>query len=279
MSFEKIQCHIKVTSIDVDAVTLLAQETGLSKQKIKIAMQKGAVWLTQGKQTLRLRRAKKALKIGNELDLYYNQQVLDEAVTPAEMLFDEGEYSLWYKPYGMRSQGSKWSDHTTIDRYVALNCQPQRSAYLIHRLDRAATGLMLIGHTKNATRAIANMFETRNLTKYYQVIVHGKFPTGTVSINTDVDNKPALSHATLIEYQAQLNQSLVSVKIESGRKHQIRIHMASLGYSVVGDRLHGKADEQSPNLKLTSCYFEFTCPLTHSVKVFELPQHLQPSFE
>ncbi|NKF49851.1 RNA pseudouridine synthase [Shewanella sp. WXL01] len=278
MTQSKIECHIKVSQPDQDAVSLLAEQTKLSKQVIKNAMQKGAVWLTRGKQTSRLRRAKKALAVGNELHLYYNAHILAEQVTPAKMLFDEGQYSLWYKPYGMRCQGSKWSDHTTIDRFVELNATPQRSAYLIHRLDRAATGLIILGHTKQATRDIAKMFETRNLSKHYQVIVNGRFPDDEVTINTDVDNKPALSRARRLQYNSELDQSLVQVKIESGRKHQIRIHMASLGHSVVGDRLHGDADETSPDLKLTSCYFEFICPVSNERKVFELPEQYRPTF-
>lgn len=59
MTEQKFECHIKVADTHDDAITLLAAHTHLSKQKIKQAMQKGAVWLTRGKYTQRLRRAKK----------------------------------------------------------------------------------------------------------------------------------------------------------------------------------------------------------------------------
>ncbi|MGS0690682.1 pseudouridine synthase family protein [Shewanella sp. 0m-8] len=279
MSPLKIETHIKVQSSEIDAATLLAEDTGLSKQIIKQAMQKGAVWHSHGKQTNRLRRAKKALKVGDQIHLYYNQAVLDEKVNDAELLFDEGQYSIWYKPFGMRCQGSKWSDHTTINRFAETHLEPARSAYIIHRLDLAATGLIVLGHSKKVTAAIANLFETRALDKFYQVIVEGKFPDGKVTIDTDVDNKSALSHAHRLEYNSELNQSKVQVKIESGRKHQIRIHMASIGHPVVGDRQHGNGSELTPNLQLTSCHLSFTCPMSAEHKVFELPQSYRPEFQ
>jgi len=82
-----------------------------------------------------------------------------------------------------------------------------------------------------------------------------------------------------VEYNAALEQSKVRVKIASGRKHQIRIHMASLGHSVVGDRLHGNADSDAPDLKLCCCEFAFICPITQQAVHFNLPETLRPQFE
>ncbi|QFU21972.1 RNA pseudouridine synthase [Shewanella eurypsychrophilus] len=274
-----LESHLTVNNLELDAASLLAAETALSKQQIKQAMNKGAVWLTRGKQTQRLRRAKRALKLGDELHLYYNQDVLDHTVDAAELIFDGGQYSIWYKPYGMLCQGSKWGDHTTINRYAETHLTPDRPAFIIHRLDRAATGLVLIGHSKKTTAALARLFEIRELEKYYQVIVEGQFNSGiqdTLTLETDVDGKTARSHASLLAFDEQKNHSLVQVKIESGRKHQIRIHMASTGHPVVGDRLHGIAKEGEVNLQLTSCYLKFICPMTGEIKEFTLPDRLKP---
>ncbi|MEI6859206.1 MAG: RNA pseudouridine synthase [Shewanella sp.] len=271
--------HLTINTLALDAASLLAAETALSKQQIKQAMNKGAVWLTRGKQTHRLRRTKRVLKLGDELHLYYNQQVLDHKVNAAELIFDGGQYSIWYKPYGMLCQGSKWGDHTTINRYAETHLSPDRPAFIIHRLDRAATGLILIGHSRKTTAALAKLFELRQIDKYYQVIVKGKFNSGmhkSVTIETDVDGKAARSHATFLAFDEDKKRSLVQVKIESGRKHQIRIHMASVEHPVIGDRLHGVAKEDEINLQLTSCYLRFTCPITSELKEFELPPRLRP---
>ncbi|MGY8793758.1 MAG: RNA pseudouridine synthase, partial [Woeseiales bacterium] len=65
----RVETHIPIVSSDDNAVDLLHVETGHSKQRIKQAMSKGAVWLTRGKQTQRLRRAKRRLQAGDELHL------------------------------------------------------------------------------------------------------------------------------------------------------------------------------------------------------------------
>jgi len=278
MIVDKTEYHLDITEPRTDAINLLAQTSGLSKQVLKDAMQKGAIWHSHNRQTNRIRRATKSLQAGDKLHLYYNPYILNEQVIPAELLFDQGKYSIWYKPYGMRCQGSKWGDHTTINRYAELHLQPQRNAFIIHRLDRAATGLLVLGHSKKITAAIAKLFETHELEKYYQVLVKGEFPSQPISIESPVDNKPARSHMTRLAYHARLNQSKVQVKIDTGRKHQIRVHMASLGHPVVGDRLYGNAASDAPNLALTSCFFRFTCPLSGKLTSFELPENYRPAF-
>ena len=86
-----IECHIDIIHPNLDAVTLLSQQSGLSKQVIKQAMQKGAVWHTHGKQVNRLRRAKKALSVGDKIHLYYNSHILAEVPAAAQLMFDQGE--------------------------------------------------------------------------------------------------------------------------------------------------------------------------------------------
>ena len=151
------QYHLTVTDASVSAVELLAAESGLSKQQIKQIMHKGAVWRSRGKQAQRIRRAKSKLNVGDELSLYLDAKVLAEVPAEPQLLADEGAYSVWYKPYGMRSQGSKWGDHCALYRWVELNLQPQRPAFLVHRLDRAATGLILIAHEKKAAAALVRV--------------------------------------------------------------------------------------------------------------------------
>ena len=68
-------------------------------------MTKGAVWLTRGRNTQRLRRASRALREGDEIHLYYDTKILGEEPVAPSLVADMGGYSVWYKPYGLRSQG------------------------------------------------------------------------------------------------------------------------------------------------------------------------------
>jgi tRNA pseudouridine32 synthase/23S rRNA pseudouridine746 synthase len=99
-----IESHVTVETPDVNAVDLLQQATGLSKQRIKRAMTQGAVWVTRGSNTQRLRRAKRSLRAGDEVHLYYDAEILAESPAEPTLIADVGGYSVWNKPYGLRSQ-------------------------------------------------------------------------------------------------------------------------------------------------------------------------------
>ncbi len=215
------------------ALEALSSITALSRSQIKEAMQKGAVWYQRGKQTQRIRRKDRRLKAGDSIYLYHNPDVLAQPCPAAVLLADEVDFSVWYKPSGMLSQGSKWSDHCTINRWAETHLRPNRPAFIVNRLDRAAQGLMLIAHTKSMARYLSKLFETHAIYKAYVAKVQG---SGLLeqTCNAPVEERTAVSHLYPIASNAK--QSLVKVEIETGRKHQIRIHLASLGYPIVGDR-------------------------------------------
>ena len=275
--FEK---HIVIDETSSLAVDALAEATGLSKQCMKHAMKKGAVWVTpasesnkpeEEKNARRLRRAKKTLQPGDTLHLYYDEKILAEKPAEPELIADEGRYSVWYKTYGLRSQGSKWSDHRTIYRWVETHLEPERPAFSVHRLDRAATGLMIIAHKKSTAVELSRMFAKREIEKRYRVIVNGKFPDAPqpFTMTQDIDGRAAVSHATMLEYDEVLDQSLLEVNIESGRKHQIRRHLSEAGYPVVGDRLYGNTSDdggEKEDLQLTACYLAFNVPGSGAVE-------------
>lgn len=273
----KQEHHIAITESGRTALDWLASHTKLSKQRIKQTMDKGAVWLTHGKHTQRLRRAKRTLSEGDTLHLYYDETVLQQLVAEPLMIADEGTYSVWYKPCGMLSQGSKWSDHCTINRWVEKHLTPQRPAFIVHRLDRAATGLILIAHSKQATQALSACFENRVMDKRYRAIVHGDCSRRQQpeTITDEIDGRRACSHVRCLEYHTESDRSLLEIQIETGRKHQIRRHLAGIGHPIEGDRLYGVGDEKN-DLQLTACSLAFRCPLTGQERQYLLPHKLTP---
>ena len=266
--------HIRITPRDAGRrpAQLLAEASGLSQAAVKDAMHKGAGWLTRGAHTRRLRRQKTLLREGDELHLYHDPQVLAQQAPQAQLLVDEGDYSVWVKPAGMRSQGSKWGDHTTLTRWCELHLEPQRPAFLVHRLDRAASGLMLVAHGKSMARQLAALFEQRQVAKRYRVLVEGKFPLRPLErvFDTPLDEKPSRSSAQRLAFDAASGRSLLEVQIETGRKHQIRRHLACAGFPVVGDRLYGgKAWDE--DLRLAAVSLSFMQPGSGEPKTYELP--------
>lgn len=273
-----IEKHITITHDLGTAVDWLADHCALSRGRIKKVMQCGAVWLTRAgtseANTQRLRRAKSVLKAGDELHLYYNPSIIDAPVPTAQLIADEGDYSVWFKPAGMYTQGTKWGDHHTIVRWAEQHLQPERSAKIVHRLDRATTGLVLLAHSKKAAGLLSQMFQQRQVTKHYQAVVYGCFgPVGSSrSITDDIDGKAARSDVTVIA--ANDHQSLLNVHIHTGRKHQVRRHLAENGYPIVGDSLH-HTDAPESSLQLQSSVLAFACPLGAGPRDYRAPADLQ----
>jgi 23S rRNA-/tRNA-specific pseudouridylate synthase len=263
LSKDSFETHVLIESPEDRPVDVLQRASGLSKQRIKLAMTQGAVWITRGSNTQRLRRVKRHLQTGDEVHLYYDAKILAEIPPEPSLHADLGGYSVWHKPYGLRSQGSKWGDHCTVARWVERHLQPERPAFTVHRLDRAANGLMLIAHSKTVAAALSGLFQKREVEKRYRALVAGDFSQqpNPIRVEQPLDEKEAVSEFSLQELSADGKQSLVDVRIETGRKHQVRRHLAGLGHPVIGDRLYGTGEEDGVDLQLTAYRLAFQCPV------------------
>ena len=272
-SFKKFEQHLDITHADMSVVEHLATICDLSRSRLKQALQKGAVWISQSAHTRRIRRASKQLEIGDTLHFYYDEKVLSEIPPRPLLIADEEAYSVWYKPYGLRSQGSKWGDHCTINRWVEQNFNPQRPAFIVHRLDRAATGLIIIAHSRQAAAAFSKAFSDRLINKHYQIVVHGCFPDqlDPIKLDSPINGKIAVTYVQRLIYDEALDRSLLRIKIETGRKHQIRIHLSEYGFPVLGDRLYGNANDHC-DLQLTAYELAFECPLSGEMKHYLLDE-------
>lgn len=259
----------------VDALAQMPETAGMSKQHLKTVMQKGAVWLALTPEDLkptRIRRAKKTLAIGNQLFLYYDESVLNEQIAAPQLFKNCGSYSVWNKPKGMRSQGSKWSDHNTINRWIQLNVpeMANQPCLVIHRLDKATDGLMLIAHSHQMANALRQLFEARKIVKIYQAWVVGEFPVEPQTYTTPVNEKSALSTAKRLQYDESRQRSLVEIQIETGRKHQIRQHLTQAGFPIIGDRFFNPNVEHTEDLQLTAVKIELQGDTADLQQVFSL---------
>ena len=277
--------HIIESCLTIDADTcalktsqIMANHTGLSQKKIKDAMQKGAVWLLRGTERKRLRRASKVLQVGDQLHINYNQKLLDQSVVEPLLVHDAQDYSVWFKPYGLACQGSRWGDFASINRWVEINLPklssaPERPVFLVHRLDRATSGLMLLCHTKNAARLFSKVFGSGQIDKRYQAIVHGDFSVLPQDHAIDLLVGGKASQSIFSYVDGRNGYSLVNVRLLTGRKHQIRQHLSALGYPIAGDRLYGNTSNNLIDLQLQSVSLEFICPITQNRNHFMVAQH------
>jgi len=236
-------------------------------------MQNGAVWLSHGSSTKRLRRASKLLHAGEQIHVYYDPHIINSASQVPQLIADEGMYSVWHKPAGMFSQGTRYGDHCTVQRWAEKNLLPQRNAFIVHRLDRDAQGLLLLAHSKLAAAALSKLFQQRLIKKQYLVSVEGDMSDFKLpfDINTPLDGKEAATTILSTKYNQSSNQTELLIDIHTGRKHQIRKHLSSLGFAVVGDKIYGNSvtTNQATSLKLRAFNLRFTCPISNKPKHYE----------
>ena len=235
-------------------------------------MAKGAVWLKKSKhRQRRIRRANIALKPGDRISIYYDSTLLCRIPPPAELINDQKYYSVWLKPAGLLSQGTKYGDHWSLLRQVEQFYRPKRRVYLVHRLDREVSGLILLAHDKIAAAKLSALFQTQHIIKRYEARVSGN-PAKSMSggvIDFDLDGKPAKTEFRIQIYEPAIDTSTVHIVMGSGRKHQIRRHFDMIGHPVMGDPRYGKGNKNSEGLQLVATGLEFICPFSQEKRVFK----------
>ena len=259
--------HLTIDRDGTRALDALATASQLPKSRLKDALNKGAVWLHARGGEQRLRRATKALRRGDRLALYYDAALLKLEPQPAQLIADENTYSVWNKPAGLLAQGTRFGDHCSLLRFCEKYFEPARDCFLVHRLDREAAGLMLIAHTRKAAEAFSKLWQQRDIEKYYRVVVQGKL--GVVGerqiIDTPLDAKPSRTEFCIAAYDTESQRTTLDVKLITGRKHQIRRHLAGVGFPVIGDYRYGSGGEP---LVLRAVALSFRCPFSGREKTF-----------
>jgi len=252
---------------------LLAAQTGLAKARVKECMQKGGVLLCrQGGKFRRARKAKTLLRPGDLVRLAYDPEILNQEPPPPLLIADLVHYSVWDKPAGLLAQGTQFGDHCALLRLAQLAFVPPRETFLVHRLDREASGLMLIAHSKRAAAALSRLFQGHQVVKEYQITVRGVWDRGEQgSITLPLDGKEAITSYRLLGSDPLHTTSRLLVTLKTGRLHQIRRHFALSGFPVMGDPRYGSGNKDRAGLALRAVRLAFRCPLQGKEQEFRLP--------
>jgi len=249
------------------------RHTGLSKTKIKDAMKKGAVLKKTGTgKRKRIRRATAMSQTGDLLEIYYDSNLLSHKPPLGKLIKDFQNYSIWYKPDGLMAQGNNFGDHCSLIRQAEIFFNNKRKIFPVHRLDREASGLMILAHSKDAAKKISRLFQNRKIVKHYNVSVLGNpgAEKKKGEIRIPLDGRESVTEYRVEGYDRENNTSNVHVMIKTGRKHQIRRHFDLAGYPVMGDPMYGKGNKNKEGLQLKAIKLEFRCPYDNEQKIFSL---------
>lgn len=264
---EPVVYQTKITSKDIRALCdVLAELSGLSKSRVKDAMNKGAAWIRRstGKKR-RIRRATAPVHRGDTVWLYYDPHILAQTSLKARCLKDCTDYSIWFKPAGLMSQGSHFGDHCTLIRQAEYEFQPKRPVFLVHRLDREVAGLIILAHQRDAAARLSALLRRNEIEKHYQARVKGDLRHRALRdvIDFPLDGRKAATIYEWREYDETGNFTTVRIQIETGRRHQIRRHFDMIGHPVMGDPRYGRGNSCAAGLQLVAYALGFDCPFGH----------------
>lgn len=216
----------------------LSLKLSLSKRAAKNLLDDRAVWVNRRCVWM----AHHVLKQGDTVEVPAKQakSTVPMPVAKIRVLLEDEHYLVVDKPSGMLAIGEGSAEDV-------LREQTQIPALkAVHRLDRDTTGCLLFAKSVAAFDAAVALFKTRRVSKIYQTIVFGKFDRTASTVDQQLDGERAVSH---IQREAvSPDASFLKVKIETGRTHQIRRHLAAIRHPVLGDREHGVKFARDPRL-------------------------------
>ena len=194
------------------------------------------------------------IKISDNIDIHTNDEIkiyiLDEYLYPSskklDIIFEDENILVINKPSGIEVEGNN-SLTTLCKEYVGSFVKP------CHRLDRNTTGLVLFAKNIEALEILLDKFKKREIDKYYKATVYGILPKKQDILESYLfkDTKKSLVYISdtpkkgyqkiitsykVINEDKTNNTSILDIKLETGRTHQIRAHLAHIGFPIIGDR-------------------------------------------
>lgn len=214
---------------------------------------------------------------------------------PLDIVFEDESLLVVNKPKGMVVHPAAGNYEGTLVNALLYHCRDSLSGIngvlrpgIVHRIDKNTSGLLIVAKTDFAHKGLAQQIKEHSFTREYEAVVCGRFkePEGTVNAPigrhpvdrkkmcvTEKNSRNAVTHYRVIEELG--GYSHISCRLETGRTHQIRVHMAYIGHPVAGDDVYGKPLKEFEGQCLHAKKIGFIHPVTGDYMEFDsrLPEY------
>jgi 23S rRNA pseudouridine1911/1915/1917 synthase len=275
--------------LDKALVVLLEEATRSHVQKL---IEGGEVLINQKQITDKNYR----IAPGDQIEIRYGEPVALSAKPediPLQIRYEDEDLLVIEKPKGMVVHPAPGNPDGTLVNAVLFHCRDRLSSIngvirpgIVHRIDKDTSGLLMIAKNDNAHKSLADQLANHTITRRYQAIVYnlpsadagtvdgpiGRDPKNRLRMAvTPVNSKPAVTHYRVLERFDRF--ALIEAQLETGRTHQIRVHMAYIGHPLLGDLVYGpkKPAMDIKGQLLHAKTLGFTHPSTGEYMEFESP--------
>ncbi len=269
------------------------REEDLSRSYLQKLLKEGGV-LVNGKAV----KSNYKVYSGDQIQLHVPEAVEPEILAEPmdlDILYEDSDIILINKPKGMVVHPAAGHYSGTLVNGLMDHCRGDLSGIngvmrpgIVHRIDMDTTGVLIVCKNDRAHNAIAEQLKVHSITRKYYAIVHGRIKEDTGTVNAPIGRHPtdrkkmsinekngkeAVTHYRVLQRFDRF--TYVECQLETGRTHQIRVHMASIGHPLLGDSVYGPAKAPFSGLQgqtlhagvlgiihpTTGAYMEFSAPL------------------
>jgi 23S rRNA pseudouridine1911/1915/1917 synthase len=222
----------------------------LSRRTARLALDLGAVFV----DSKRTKVASRNVVVGQHIVVHLGgalerasrktgreARALDEReLPPLELLFEDADIVVVNKAAGVLSAPTPESDRNNLVSQLQ-NRALRQEVFVVHRLDLQTSGVLVFAKTPHANRVLAETFRLHTLQRIYDVLVAGVVTFEAQTVDAEIRSKRAVTHLRRIEQYARCAH--LEAELETGRTHQIRIHLEGLGHPVLADPRYGPGRE------------------------------------
>ena len=205
---------------------------------------------------------------------------------PIDIVYEDSDLLIVNKPQNMVVHPAPGNYENTLVNAILYHCRENLSSIngvirpgIVHRIDKDTSGLLMIAKNNNAHNFLAEQLKDHSITREYEFICHGVMKEDKITVDKPIGRNPkdrlkmgivkggknAITHFEVINRYE--NFTHVKATLETGRTHQIRVHMKSLNHPILGDITYGNNSDIAKRQMLHSYYLRFMHPITNSEMV------------